>query len=202
MIREDLSDADCTACTANLRRMQEQGAVHRLPNGRTGTVCMCPWPGCDQPGVEGWSSCSAHFDHVQTAYSRSPEARARQAELDAARNPAPAVAIRLEDAKEGDVAFWRYDHFPYVLGGVIGGLPSGWADRPMVDVDRGVVFVGSYQSNFTARLILNAEDGAAMLAELKRLEALNRRVWSEVHTQMATARTAALARFPIADSTL
>lgn len=69
----------------NHDRMKKAGHVHRLPNGQLGTVLKCPYPGCDESGVEGWSSCGGHFNEVHEAFTApvSPLSRFSVAELQA-----------------------------------------------------------------------------------------------------------------------
>jgi hypothetical protein len=45
----------------NVRLAYFHGQRHRCPNGELGTVLMCPWPGCKEEAVEGWSACGGHF---------------------------------------------------------------------------------------------------------------------------------------------
>lgn len=40
-------------------QLQKAGKVHI-----DGTVTECPWPGCKEPAVAGWSSCSEHFKNM------------------------------------------------------------------------------------------------------------------------------------------
>lgn len=60
---------DMDACCRNHREAKAKGEVYHLPNGQTGTVLRCPWPGCGEPAVEGWSACGTHFDAVREADS-------------------------------------------------------------------------------------------------------------------------------------
>lgn len=58
------------------------------------------------------------------------------------------------------VAFWRYDLYPYILGG----------EATEMD-DRGYVHVPSYQGRFKPIKILPYEPGMKLLEKLKELEA-------------------------------
>lgn len=58
-------------------------------------------------------------------------------------------------------AFWKYDTFPYVLGGEI------------KDMDEtGLVYIESYQARFRPILILPLEEGQRIHDKIKRVEAL------------------------------
>lgn len=111
-----------------------------------------------------------------------------------------AKTIPLAKAKPGDFAFWPYDQFPGWLGGEIGGLPEGWAPRPMVDPAKARVWIGSYAGYFQPDFILTGEDGKALKAELYALRELHFQVHREVHQKLKEAAAARLARFPIKGS--
>ena len=49
---------------ATKRRMVAAGQVYICPNGERSTVLWCPWPGCREKAVQGWGSCSAHFEDM------------------------------------------------------------------------------------------------------------------------------------------
>jgi hypothetical protein len=107
--------------------------------------------------------------------------------------PPPVQAIALKDAREGDVAFWKYDQFPHLLGGVIGQLPSHYAPRPFVNVERGTVFIGSYGGYFTPGFILNADDGAKLKAAIDHLCGTAGRVNTEARRMLDELKAATFA---------
>lgn len=105
-------------------------------------------------------------------------------------------AVSLSKAKPGDWAFWHYDAYPYILGGKIGGLPDGWAERPMVDKKKKRVWIGSYQTYFTPRLILSAEDGQAFKDEIDGLRKTSSAVYAEAAKGLADLKEAKLSKYP------
>jgi len=56
-------------------------------------------------------------------------------------------------------AFWRYDLFPYVLGGQVSGMD-----------DKGLVYISSYQRWFNPIKLLPTDTGKKVSQELRQLE--------------------------------
>lgn len=98
--------------------------------------------------------------------------------------------VEIDNAKEGDWAFWHYDGYPGWLGGKIGGLPTSYAPRPMVDTKDGRVWIGSYLAYFRPGFILRVAEGEALYKRLKALEAKSRTAHAEVHRLMKQAKVA------------
>lgn len=46
---------------ANRLSMERSGLIFMCPNGQRSTVLKCPWPGCKEDAVMGWSCCGSHF---------------------------------------------------------------------------------------------------------------------------------------------
>lgn len=85
----------------------------------------------------------------------------------------------------GAYAFWRYDRFPYLLGGKITAHPA------TDEWHRGdAVYIGSYQSYFRPLFVLDAESGPLAMAEIKRLEQEARDEERALQKRLGQARVA------------
>jgi hypothetical protein len=70
-------------------------------------------------------------------------------------------------------AFWKYDLFPYILGGEVRDID-----------DRGLVYIEAYQGRFKPILILPLEKGLAIKKELNNLEREFRTKTKELRQEM------------------
>ena len=61
--------------------------------------------------------------------------------------------------KDKYYAFWKYDLFPYLLGGIVSKMN-----------ERGMVYIESYQSWFRPIIILPHESGEKIMKQLSELE--------------------------------
>ncbi len=78
--------------------------------------------------------------------------------------------------KNKQFAFWRYDLFPYVLGGTVGSIKDGQ------------VFITEYCGYFQEKQILkftNLEYGQRLLKEIKQVKARYEQRKTELHTEFA-----------------
>lgn len=82
--------------------------------------------------------------------------------------------------KVGDYAFWRYDSYPYLLGGEITAI-ANQAHR--------VVRTKQYGGHgFRASFTTDPQTGEKLLAEIKRLTELRRQVLRAAEAQLRSAR--------------
>lgn len=85
----------------------------------------------------------------------------------------------------GAYAFWRYDRFPYLLGGEIAAHPATG------EWHRGdAVYIGSFGCHFRPLFVLDAESGPLALAEIKRLEQHARAEERDLQKRLGEARAA------------
>lgn len=111
--------------------------------------------------------------------------------------------IKIEDAKVGDYGFWRYDQFPFLLGGQIGSRPGRTTLLP-ISPALGQAYVPSYQMAFKMEFCLSRKDGAYLIDELVRLSFKHMDATRQLDLMMEKARQLVLGHLtdePAPDST-